>query len=169
MVLNKRIVARPSARRPATEPPVRLAVCPKARARSNVGGALLLSALLMSPERCIGDPGATSDGHDRSPTSAALAVSVSETPDTVRLRIRASGAIEPGSVEVRFGRRKAVVLARDAEGRPVRSRSVHLPALVVEDGASAEYDADDALVMTLPKQATAQVPAPPGDPEAAAR
>jgi hypothetical protein len=40
---------------------------------------------------------------------------------------------------------------------------------VVEEGSSAAYDADGALVMTLRKQATAQAAAPTGDPEAAAR
>ena len=159
MVLRQRIVARPGACRQLTGPRVRLATSHMARA----AGAFLLSVLLMSPGRSI------SDARGPGPAAAALAVSVSETPDAVRLRIQASGAVEPGSVEVRFGRSKVVVLARDAEGRPIRSRSLHLPAPVVEDGASAEYDAEDALVMTLPKQATAQVPAPPGDPEAAAR
>jgi len=165
MVLRQRIVARPGACRRLTAPLVRLAACPRCRA----AGALLVSVLLISPATCIGDPGTTPDVRNGRAPSAALAVSVSETPNAVRLRIQASGAVEPGSVEVRFGRSKVVVLARDAEGRPIRSRSLHLPAPVVEDGASAEYDAEDALVMTLPKQATAQVPAPPGDPEAAAR
>ena len=165
MVLRQRMVAHPGASRRRTEPLVSLAAGPRSRA----AGGLLVAALLTSPATCIGDPGATPGVRDPGPPSATLAVSVSETPDAVRLRIRASGAVEPGSVEVRFGRRKVVVLARDAEGRPIRSRSLHLPAPVVEDGASAEYDAEDALVMTLPKQATAQVPAPPGDPEAAAR
>ena len=162
MVLHRRIVASPGASRPVTRPLVRLA----ARPTSRTGGALLLSVLLTSPGWCDSDPG-TPDVRDHGRTSAALAVSVSETPETVRVRIQASGEIEPGSVDVRFGRRKVVVLARDAEGRPVRSRSLHLPAPVVENGANAEYDAEDALVVTLPKQATAQVPAPPGDPEAA--
>src|SRR4029453_4477155 len=95
--------------------------------------------------------------------------SVSETPDAVRLRIQASGDIAPGSVEVRFAGRKAVVLARDAAGRAIRSHPVRLPAPVVEEGASADYDDEDALVMTLRKQSAAQAAAPPGDPEAAAR
>jgi hypothetical protein len=94
---------------------------------------------------------------------------VSETPDAVRLRIQASGDIEPGSVEVQFAGRKAVVLARDAEGHAIRSQRVRLPALVLEDEASAEYDAEDALVMTLRKKGAAQAAAPPGRPEAAAR
>jgi hypothetical protein len=38
---------------------------------------------------------------------------------------------------------------------------------VVEDGSSAEYDSDGALVMTLRKQATAARPA--SEPEAAVR
>jgi HSP20 family molecular chaperone IbpA len=166
MVLRKRIVARPSARRPLTEPRVPLATCHWSRA----AGACLLSVLLMmSPGRSISDPGATPAARSRGPAAAALAVSVSETPDAVRLRIQASGEIAPGSVEVRFAGRKAVVLARDAEGRAIRSQRVRLPAPVVEEGASADYDAEDALVMTLRKQAAAQAAAPPGDPEAAAR
>jgi len=162
MVLRKRIVSRPSARRALTEPLVTLATCHMSR----TVGAFLLSVLLLSPERSIGDPGAAAD--DRRPVPAALTVSVSETSDAVRLRILASGDIEPGSVEVRFAGRKAMVRARDLQGRAVRSRSVRLPAPVVEEGASADYDAEDALVMTLRKQ-TAQAAAPSGNPEAAAR
>jgi hypothetical protein len=163
MVLRKRIVARPSARRPLTEPLVTLATCHRSRA----AGAFLLSVLLMSPGRSMSDPGATPAA--RGPASAALVVSVSETPDAVRLRIQASREIAPGSVEVRFAGRKAVVLARDAKSRAIRSHPVRLPALVVEEGATADYDAEDALVMTLRKQTAAQAAAPPGDPEAAAR
>lgn len=165
MVLRKRIVARRSARRPLTEPPVTLATCHLSRG----AGAFLLSVLLMSPGRSISDPGATPDDRGPGPASAALTVSVSDTPDAVRLRIQASGDIEPGSVEIRFAGRKAIVLARDAEGRAIRSQPVRLPARVVEEGASADYDAEDALVMTLRKQAAPQAAAPPGDPEAAAR
>src|SRR5262249_13596093 len=129
-------------------------------------GASLLPFPLRPRERSLGDPGPAAD--DRSPAPAALTVSVSETSDAVRLRILASGDIEPGSVEVRFAGRKAMVRARDLQGRAVRSRSVRLPAPVVEEGASADYDAEDALVMTLRKQ-TAQAAAPSGNPEAAAR
>jgi len=39
----------------------------------------------------------------------------------------------------------------------------------VEEGSSADYDTDGALVMTLRKQATAQDAGLTGDPEAAAR
>jgi hypothetical protein len=136
---------------------------------ARAASAFVLSVFLMAPGRSIGDPGGPLDARRSGPASASLAVSVSESADAVRLRIQASGDIEPGSVEVRFAGRKAVVLARDAEGRAIRSRPVRLPALVVEDGASADYDAEDALVMTLRKQDAAQAAAPPGDPEAAAR
>jgi hypothetical protein len=74
--------------------------------------------------------------------------------------------VEPGSVEIRFAGRKAVVLARDTEGRAIRSQPLRLPAPVAEEGSSADYDADGALVITLRKQATAQEDA--GDAEAAA-
>jgi HSP20 family molecular chaperone IbpA len=121
----------------------------------------LLFVLLMLPGASASDPGSA-------PASAALTASVSDTPDAVRLRIQASGDVEPGSVEVRVAGRKAVVLARDAEGRAIRSQSVRLPAPVVEQEASAAYDADGALLITLPKQITAQDARPTGDAKAAA-
>jgi len=131
-------------------------------------GAFLLLALLTSGESAS-DAGAAPENGGPSTASAALAVSCSETPDAVLVHIRASGDVEPGSVEVRFAGHKTVVLARDAEGRAIRSQSLHLPELVTEEGSSADYDADGALVMTLRKQATAHGAAPTDDPEAAAR
>ena len=119
--------------------------------RSRVAGAFLLLVLLTSRES-TSDPAA--DDHGPGPASAALAVSVSETPDAVLLRV--PGDVEPGSVEVRFAGRNTVVLARDAMGRPIRSQPLRLPEPVVEEGASADYDGDGALVLTLRKQATAQ-------------
>ncbi len=166
MALRKRIVARPRARRPPTEP----LVAPTATCRiARVAGAFLLLVLLTSPGGSASDPGAAPDDRRAAPASAVLAASVSETPDAVRLRIQASGDVEPGSVEVRFAGRKAVVLARDAEGRAVRSQPLRLPDPVVEEGSSADYDADGALVITLRKQATARDAGPIGDAEAAAR
>ena len=156
MALRKRIVARLSARRPPTEPLVPLTTACR---RSRVADAFLLFVLLMSPGGSASDP----------PASAALAASVSETPDAVRLRIQASGDIEPGSVEVRFAGRKAVVLARDAEGRAIRSQPLRLPAAVLEEGSSADYDTDGALLLTLRKHATAQDAGPTGAPHATAR
>ncbi len=159
MALRKRIVSRPGARRPPTEPLVPLTTTCR---RYRVAGACLVFVLLMLPGASASDPGPA-------PASAALTASVSDTPDGVRLRIQASGDVEPGSVEVRFAGRKAVVLARDAEGRAIRSQPLRLTAPVVEEGSSADYDADGALVMTLRKQNTAQDAGPTGDPEAAAR
>ena len=115
-----------------------------------MAGAFLLLVLVTSGGS-TSDPAAAD--HGPGPAAAALAVSVSETPDAVLLRIRALGDVEPGSVEVRFAGRKTVVLARDAMGRPIRSQSLRLPEAVVEEGASADYDGDGALVMTLRKQA----------------
>ncbi len=51
----------------------------------------------------------------------------------------------------------------------MEERGVRAFAGVVKEGASADYDTDGALVMTLRKQATAQDAGPSGDPEAAAR
>ena len=121
----------------------------------------LLFVLLMLPRASASDPGSAI-------ASATLTASVSDTPDAVRLRIQASGDVEPGSVEVRVAGRKAVVLARDAEGRAIRSQSVRLPTPVVEQEASAAYDADGTLVITLPKQITTQDARPTGDAKAAA-
>ena len=132
-----------------------------------MAGAFLLFVLLTSPRGSASDPGTAAV--DPGPASGALTVSVSETPDAVLLHIRASGDVEPGSVEVRFAGRKAVVLARDAERRAIRSQPLRLPEPVVEEGSSADYYADGALVVTLRKQATPQDAGPTGDPEAAAR
>ncbi len=61
------------------------------------------------------------------------------------------------------------MLARDAEGRAIRSQPLRLPEPVVEGESSADYDADGALVMTLRKHSTAQSAGHTADPEAAAR
>ena len=158
MALRKRIVSRPGACRPPTEPLVPLTTTCR---RYRVAGACLLFGLLMLPGTSASDPRPV-------PAAAALTASVSDTPDAVRVRIQASGDVEPGSVEVRFAGRKAVVLARDAEGQAIRSQPLRLPAPVVEEGSSADYDADGALVITLLKRATAQDAGPTGDAEAAA-
>src|SRR5262249_57332727 len=111
-------------------------------------GASLLPFPLRPRERSLGDPGPAAD--DRSPAPAALTVSVSETSDAVRLRILASGDIEPGSVEVRFAGRKVVVLARDAEGRSIRSQPVRLPSRVLEQRASPPSHPAPPLAMPPP-------------------
>jgi hypothetical protein len=133
---------------------------------SPMAASLLLSVLLASSASAATD--AAPDDEESGATGTALSLTVSETADAVHLRIQATGDIEPGSLEIRFAGRRAVVLARDAEGRTVRSQRVRLPAAVVEDGASADYDADDALIMTLRKQ-SGTAAEPPADPEALAR
>ena len=122
--------------------------------RSRVAGAFILLVLVTS-RGSTSDP-AAADDHGPRPAAAALAVSVSETPDAVLLRIGAPRDVEPESVEVQFAGRETVVLARDAMGRPIRSQPLRLPEPVVEEGASADYDGDGALVMTLRKQASVQ-------------
>jgi hypothetical protein len=128
---------------------------------SRVPGLFLLLILLTG--------GSASEAHGPGTASAALAVSVSETPDAILLRIQASGDVEPGSVELRFAGRETVVLARAADGRQIHSQPLRLPEPVLEEGSTAAYDADGALVMTLRKQATARDAGLTGDPEAAAR
>src|SRR5690348_5867152 len=130
---------------------------------SRVAGAFLL--LILSRSTTIAsDPNAGPDERGPGAASTSLAVSVSETPDAILLRIQASGDVEPDSVEVRFAGRETIVLARDADGRRIRSRPLRLPEPVIEEGSSAAYDADGALVMTFRKEA-----GPMGDPDAAPR
>jgi hypothetical protein len=100
--------------------------------------------------------GEAPNDHSPAPASAALGVSIGETPDAVRLRVQPSEDVEVGSVEVRFEDHAAVVVACDAEGRPIRSRSLRLPEPVIEEGASAEYDADGTLVVMLRKRSAAR-------------
>ena len=104
---------------------------------------LLLTSPAMARERGADGP------------SASLTATVSETADTVRVRVQVLGEIEPGSLEVGFEGRKAIISARDTGGRPIRAPRVQLPAQVMEDGATAEADSDDVLVITLRKQRTA--------------
>jgi hypothetical protein len=107
-----------------------------------VAHVLVLLVLLTSVGTAACDPGDAADDCGPGPVSAALEVFIAEMPDAVRLHIQASEDVEAGSVEVRFSGRKMVVLARDAEGRPIRSQSLRLPEPVVEEGSSGEYDAD---------------------------
>src|SRR5437867_10789449 len=79
LALRKRIVSRPGARRPPTEPLVPLTTTCR---RYRVAGAFLLFVLLMLPGASASDPGPA-------PVSAALTASVSDTPDGVGLRIQA--------------------------------------------------------------------------------
>jgi HSP20 family molecular chaperone IbpA len=80
---------------------------------------------------------------------SGLRVLVSETPETVRLRVLLPDDVPPGSVEVRLNGRKVIVLARTTGGRRLRSRSLQLSEEVVEEGAEADYEADGSLVITL--------------------
>src|SRR6185295_1247564 len=135
---------------------------------SRVAGAFLLLVLLTSMGSAT-DPGTSRDDRGPGTAAGALAVSVSETPDAILLHIEASGDIQPGSVEVQFAGRETVVLARDTDGRRIRSQPLRLPEPVVEEGSSAGYDADGALVVALRKQAITQDAPPTGNPDAAAR
>ena len=161
MSVGKRIVSRSGARRLQTEGIVPLAATGR---MAGIASALLLFGLLSSSRARAIDPGAVS-GDCRPAPFAALATSVCETPDVVRLRILASGDVDPGSVEIRFLGRQAIVWARGADGRVIRSQPFRLPARIVEAGSSADYDAEGALVMTFRRQATVQDARPTGDPE----
>jgi hypothetical protein len=120
-----------------------------------VAGTGLLFVLLVSG----GSVSNVRAGRDECGPGAALAVSASETPDAILLRIEVSGDVEPGSVEVRFaGRRRSCWRAMEGPAGPLGTPSPR--RAVIEEGASAGYGADGALVMTLRKRATVQS-APP--------
>ena len=92
------------------------------------------------------------DGRAADPEPIArseLAVRVSETPETVQLRILLPEDVPPGSVEVQLAGRDVVVTARGSGGRHLRSRSLWLSEPVVEDGAQADYEPDGSLTITL--------------------
>src|SRR5262249_23102810 len=123
--------------------------------------------ILLAAGRSASDPGAGPDAHGHGP-SAALAVSISETPEAVLLHIQAAPEVEPGAVEGRLSRRQAGGRGGGGAGGADRSRPLALPEPVVEEGASADYDADGVFVLTLPKQAIARGARPTGAVEAVA-
>ena len=153
MSVGKRIVTRSGARRLQTEGFVPIAGTGRT---AGITSALVLLRLLSSPTASASDPAAVLEARTQPPAFGALATSVCETPDVVRLRILASGNVDPGSVEIRFLGRQAIVRARGADGRVIRSQPLRLPARIVEVGSSADYDAEGALVMTFRKHATVQ-------------
>ena len=130
-------------------------IATRSGARRGITSALVLFRLLSSPTASAAQP----------PAIAALVTSVCETPDVVRLRILASGDVDPGSVEIRFLGRQAIVRVRGADGRVIRSQPFRLPARIVEVGSSADYDAEGALVMTFRRHATVQDATRTSDPE----
>jgi hypothetical protein len=132
---------------------------------AGITSAVLLFRLLSSPTASASDPTAVPEARPQPPALVALATTVCATPDVVRLRILASGDVNPGSVEIRFLGRQAIVRARGADGRVIRSEPFLLPARIVEAGSSADYDAEGALVMTFRRPATVQDARRTSDPE----
>ena len=159
MSVGKRIVAHSGARRLQTE-----GFVPSART-AGITSALVLFRLLSSPTASASDPAAVPEARMQPPAFGALGASVCETPDVVRLRILASGDVDPGSIEIRFLGRPAIVRARGADGRVIRSQPLRLPARIVEVGSSGDYDAEGALVMTFRKHATVRGATRTSDPE----
>ena len=162
MSVGKQIVIRLGARRLQTEDFVPIAGTGRT---AGIASALVLFRLLSSPTASAGDPAAVPEARTQPPAFGALATSVCETPDVVRLRILASGDVDPGSVEIRFLGRQAIVRARGADGRVIRSQPLLLPARIVEVGSSADYDAEGALVMTFRRHATVRDATRRSDPE----
>jgi len=136
----------------------------KTKGRGNGGRLFWRAAAFLLLVLGVSGPSASDAGIATfEPEPVALAVSVSETRSAVLLHIHASRDVEPGSVEVQFAGRKTIVLARDVAGRPIRSRSLRLPELVREEGASADHDTDGTLVMTFRKQTVAEDAGPADD------
>ncbi len=151
MSVGKRIVTRSGGRRLQTEGFVPITGTGRT---AGITSALLLVGLLSSQAASASDPTTVPEARTQPPAFVALATSVWETSDVVRLRILASGDVDPGSVEIRFRGRQAIVRARGVDGRGIRSQPFRLPARIVEAGSSADYDAEGALVMTFRRHAT---------------
>jgi hypothetical protein len=79
-------------------------------------------------------------------------VDVDERGDSVRLRFPQEADIDPGSVQVLLAGRGVTILARTGAGRRVRSPHLRVSAPLTEEGATADYDADGSLTVTLRKQ-----------------
>jgi hypothetical protein len=77
---------------------------------------------------------------------------VGETPHSVRVVIHFPPDTDPGSFEVQLLGTEVTVLARNAEGSHIRSRPLQLREPPVEDGATADYEGDGWLTVTLRKR-----------------
>ena len=113
-----------------------------------VGWIVGVMALLASMVWPHGGAAASGAPDDR----PALAVSVSETAQTVRLRMHLGADVDPGSVEVRLEGREVTVRARSTGGQVLPAATLSLRDPAVEDGATAEYDGEGWLTITLQKR-----------------
>lgn len=99
------------------------------------------------PSPALSNPWPTAD------RASQLRVRLEEGDGAVRLRIRLSERIEPGSVQVQLAGRRLLVLARDAHtGQKLSSQPFMLQEPAVEEGAAAEYDRGRWLILTLRTQ-----------------
>jgi HSP20 family molecular chaperone IbpA len=78
---------------------------------------------------------------------------VGETAHSVRVVIHFPPGTDPASFEVQLLGAEVIVVARDAEGSHIRSEVLHLKEAPVEDGATADYQGDGWLTVTLRKRA----------------
>jgi hypothetical protein len=78
---------------------------------------------------------------------------VGETPHSVRVVIHFPPGTDPGSFEVQLLGKEVTVLARNAEGSHIRSHPLQLREAPVEDGATADYEGDGWVTVTLRKRA----------------
>jgi hypothetical protein len=78
---------------------------------------------------------------------------VGETPHSVRVVIHFPPGTDPGSFEVQLLGKEVTVLARKAEGSHIRSSPLQLREAPVEDGATADYEGDGWVTVTLRKRA----------------
>jgi hypothetical protein len=77
---------------------------------------------------------------------------VGETPHSVRVVIHFPPGTDPGSFEVQLLGTEVTVLARNAEGSHIRSRPLQLREAAVEEGATADYEGDGWVTVTLRKR-----------------
>jgi HSP20 family molecular chaperone IbpA len=77
---------------------------------------------------------------------------VGETEHSVLVVIHFPPGTDPGSIEVRLLGAEVTVVARNAEGSHIRSQALHLREAPVEDGATADYQGNGWLMVTLRKR-----------------
>lgn len=83
---------------------------------------------------------------------------VDETAHSVRVVIHFPPGTDPGSFEVQLAGAEVIVVARNAEGSHIRSQALRLREAPVEDGATADYEGDGWLTVTLRKRAAERSP-----------
>ena len=89
---------------------------------------------------------------ERAPGAATLEIWVAEHGDAVEVHVAPVPGVVPDSIEVELAGRSVSIRARSVDGRRLRSEPVLLREAAVEEGASAFYEPDGSLTLTLRKE-----------------